>query len=302
MSDLFYSALPGRTLVTVTGEDAHEFLQGLISNDISFATAERAIYASLLTAQGKFLHDFFVVKMEIDSDSKFVFEVESDRADDFVRRLTMYKMRANVDISKLESDAVYAGFGDGAIRGVDLSSDQGSARSVDGGVVYSDPRADSLGVRGILDSDAAASLFEGAGFQSASSDQYDHHRLQLGVPDGSRDIVIEKNFPLECGLDELNAIDYAKGCYIGQELTARTHHRGTIRKHLFPVTVTGPMPEPGTPILWDGNKSGEMRSSHDGIGIALLRIEDVSASVAADTPFVAGDARLAARKPDWAKF
>ena len=102
---------------------------------------------------------------------------------------------------------------------------------------------------------------------------YDRHRLALGVPDGTRDLVPEKSILLELGFDELNGVDWRKGCYVGQELTARTKYRGLIKKRLFPVRIDGPAPEPGTMVTLDGKDAGEMRSARDGAGLALLRLE-----------------------------
>src|SRR4029077_13440752 len=117
---------------------------------------------------------------------------------------------------------------------------------------------------------------------------YDRHRLALGIPDGSRDLVVEKSILLEAGFDELNGVDWQKGCYIGQELTARTKYRGLIKKRLFPVRIEGPTPAPGTMIMLDGKEAGEMRSADDGIGLALLRLE----AVAAQRPFVSEGATV----------
>ncbi len=115
----------------------------------------------------------------------------------------------------------------------------------------------------------------GAGFAEAGFTAYDHLRLRLGVPDGSRDLVLEKSILLEAGFDELNGVDWDKGCYIGQELTARTKYRGLVKRRLVPVAIDGPAPAPGTIVTADGRDVGEMRSSNDEAGLALLRIEAV---------------------------
>jgi folate-binding protein YgfZ len=148
----------------------------------------------------------------------------------------------------------------------------------------------------------AEAALQAAGFAAGTAADYDLLRLSHGIPDGSRDIIIEKSFPLEVGFDELHAIDYDKGCYIGQELTARTHHRGTIRKRLFRVDIDGPLPEPGTPVRHGETEVGVMRSGLDGIGLALLRIEQVEAAAKAGEALSAGGARLTPVKPDWASF
>ena len=124
-------------------------------------------------------------------------------------------------------------------------------------------------------------------------------RSRLGIPDSSRDLLIEKTFPLEAGLDTLHAIDYGKGCYVGQELTARTHYRGTIRKRFVPVRIEGPAPAAGTPVMAGEIEAGEMRTAVDGIGIALLRLDHLRASEQGGPALTAGGATLRAALPAW---
>jgi hypothetical protein len=163
-------------------------------------------------------------------------------------------------------------------------------------VVYVDPRLAALGARAILPRDAALSAL--AGFAPAELAAYDRMRLGHGVPDGSRDLVPEKSLLLESGFDELHGIDWNKGCYIGQELTARTRYRGLVRRRLVPVAIDGPPPAPGTLVTADGREVGEMRSACDGLGLALLRLEAAHSA----TPLQAGDARLTPQLPDWLRL
>jgi folate-binding protein YgfZ len=156
-------------------------------------------------------------------------------------------------------------------------------------------------VRAILPAaDAAAQLSE-AGFLAETHDAYDRHRLALGLADGSRDMELERTILLECGFDELHGVDWEKGCFLGQELTARTKYRGLIRKRLIPVLVEGPLPEPGAPILKEDREVGEMRSGSGDLGLAMLRLEALEAG-AGPAPFMAGEARLTPRLPDWLKL
>ncbi len=131
---------------------------------------------------------------------------------------------------------------------------------------------------------------------------YDFLRLTLGLPDGSRDLEVEQAILLENGFDELSGLDWNKGCYLGQELTSRTKYRGLVRKRLMPVMIDGPTPSPGTPVMAGGGKVGKMRSAIDGIGLALIRLEEMEKAAAAGTSFTAGEARLTPKKPDWAVF
>ena len=297
MTELSYVILEERGLVSVTGEDACDFLQGLVSNDVNKAGAGRALHAAFMTPQGKYLHDFFIVQM---GDALIL---DCDRVDDLVRRLKSYKLRSRVEIEdRTGTLAAAALFGEGAELALGLDGEAGSAKTFAGGVAYMDPRLADAGARTVLDRDGAESAIRAAGFKPAAAADYDRLRLELGLPDGSRDLTVEKSILLENGFDELNGIDWDKGCFLGQELTARTKHRALIRKRLMPVDIEGPAPPPGTPVLLDGADAGEMRSGISGIGLALMRLEHVHKARQSGAPFTAGDARLTPRKPGWASF
>jgi hypothetical protein len=189
-------------------------------------------------------------------------------------------------------------FGADAPAALGLSREPGAARPLGSGAVFVDPRLASLGARAILPREKARALLTDAGLVEAEFDRYDRLRLSLGVPDGSRDLVLEKSILLEAGFDELNGVDWQKGCYIGQELTARTKYRGLVKKRLMPVRIEGPTPPPGTVVTTDGREIGEMRSSRDGLGLALLRLEPVREG----KRLVAGEATLVPVRPAWMRL
>ena len=239
MSKPFFVKLQNRGLLQIEGDDRVAFLQGLISNDMKLLETQPALYACLLTAQGKFLHDFFVIK----GDGVLLIDCEGgDRAQDLYKRLLMYRLRSKVQISIEEHNDVYAVIG----------------QEIAGG--YADPRHEALGYR----------VFEKpADTEEQDFAAWDELRISLCVPDGSRDMEIEKSTLLECHIDKLNGISYAKGCYVGQELTARMHHRGLAKKHLY--AVKGDLPDAGADIIADGKLLGQMRSSCGDIGLALVK-------------------------------
>jgi folate-binding protein YgfZ len=294
--------LDDRGLIGVIGGGARSFLQGLISNDIEKVGPTRAVYTSLLTPQGKFLHDFFIAQLATDKEpDALVIECEAGRQADLERRLTLYKLRADVSFADLtERYRVTALIGKEALTAVGLGDETGTSTSFDGGIIFADPRLAVMGARAILPRGGGEAALNEAGFTSGDRTAYEHLRLEHGLPDGSRDIIVEKFFPLECGLEELNAIDYDKGCYVGQELTARTHHRGIIKKRLMRVNAEGPLPEPGTPILADGKKVGEIRTGRDGKAIAMIRLEYMEEE--AGGALSAGEAKITPVKPAWANF
>lgn len=275
-----------RALISLAGADRTSFLQGIVSNDVTKATAERAVYAAFLTPQGKYLHDIFIAAQY----ERLLIDCEAGRRADLLRRLSMYKLRAKVMLAEENVLAVGLHFGPGALEGLGLPAEAGRSRAAGDGVVFVDPRLAALGARAILPPAEMPAESGGAG-------DYDRLRLSLGVPDGSRDLPVEKAILLENGFDELNAIDWDKGCYMGQELTARTRYRGLVRKRLLPVAIEGEAPAPGTALLQNDKEMGEMRSAAGDLGLALIRLEALDHG-----PLIAAGAKLTPRKPDWVRF
>lgn len=263
------SFLPGRGVVEVTGADRLGFLQGLVSNDVAAAAPGRAVWAALLTPQGKWLADFFVFA----DAERLLLDCARDQAGLLVATLSRFRLRAKVALRDASPGfAVHAGWG-GAPPPADA-------------IAAPDPRLAEAGWRAL----AAAPLPA-----DADPAAYDLHRLSLGLPDGAPDLEPQKSVLLEGGFDELAGVSWSKGCYMGQELTARTKYRGLLKRRLFPVSVQGPLPAPGTPVTREGAEVGEMRSGRDGLGLALLRIEAGEAG----GPLACGGAVLTPRIPGW---
>ena len=276
-----FTPLPHRALVAVRGEDRIGFLQGLVSNDMLKVQAGAAVWAAFLTPQGKFLHEFFAFPQD---DTVFL-ECERARRDDLVTRLSRYKLRAKVSVTADDTLTPGVAWGDGAEKALGL------------GAAYTDPRLPEAGVRWAL-TPAQIDGLEKAGFTRATPEDYDILRFQLGLPDGSRDMEIEKALLLENGFEELHGVDFKKGCYIGQELTARTHYRALIKKRLMPVEIAGATPAPGTPLTADGVEAGEMKTAADGKGLALVKLD---AWRKAGTLEAAG-AKVTPSQPRWMTF
>jgi tRNA-modifying protein YgfZ len=294
-----YVILAERGLIAVRGEAARGLLQGVISSDIERVTPASASYGALLTPQGKYLFDFVVVQI----GDALLLDTERARAGDLMRRLLMYRLRAKVEIEdRSEELEVAALLGDDLAARLDLPAQPGAARALEDGVVLIDPRLARLGGRAVLPRTHSAPALEGLGFAALPPAAYEQARLALGVPDGSRDLVVDRSTLLESGFEELHGVDFKKGCFVGQELTARMKYRGLVRKRLMPVAFEGPPPAPGTPIRLDGKDAGEMRSSQDGHGIALLRLEQVARAAEGGGPLLADTTEVIPHKPDWAKF
>jgi hypothetical protein len=264
--------LPLRGVIEVSGVDRVAFLQGLVSNDVAQAAPGRAVWTALLTPQGKWLADFFILA----EGDRLLLDVERAQAAMLVERLGRFRLRAKVALrDRSDTLAVYAAWG-------------GMPVLPEGAVMAPDPRVEGAGWRIISPVPLAA---------TADADGWDGHRLGLGLPDGSVDLEAEKTVLMEAGFDELNGVSWSKGCYMGQELTARTRYRGLVKRRLVPVAIDGPAPPPGTLVLRDGIEVGALRSARDGRGLATLRLEAIGADALS-----CGGATLHPDVPAWMRL
>lgn len=288
------AVLPHRAVLAISGADRHTFLQGLVSNDVDRVTPEQAVWAAFLTPQGKIIHEFMIAE----ADDTLLLDVEAERLDDLRTRLSRYKLRAKVQI-EARPDWVVAAVFAGGEAALGLPAEPGAAKAFGGGVAFADPRLAEAGARVLVPSaDALAEL----GGTQGSVEDWDRQRLRLGLPDGSRDIEPEKGFLLEYGFDELHGIDFKKGCYVGQETTARMKWKHLTKKRLLPVVIDGPLPAPGTPVTTaEGASVGEVRSglAKDGESLALAVIKLDALEKA---PLTAGEATVTVVRPAWLRL
>ncbi|WP_417450526.1 YgfZ/GcvT domain-containing protein [Kordiimonas sp.] len=247
--------LDTRAVLRLSGHDACNFLQGLVTNDVTKVAAGQAVYAALLTPQGKFLYDMIIMAEGED----LLLDVEAARKDELLRRLMMYKLRADVTITDETSLSVWAVWGR-----TDTASGQAP-----------DPRDAALGTRLISDKKPDA--------EDLTTEDYEAKRLRLGVPDSSRDMAVEKYFWLETDAERLNGVSFTKGCFIGQELTARMKHRTALKKKLVAVTAKKGTLRTGQSLTTDeGKTAGEIRTTDGTHAIAYFRLEFADASLNAD--------------------
>lgn len=294
-----YMRLPDRGVIALRGPDTIPFLQNLISIDVERVQPDQAGYGALLTPQGKYLFDFLIAA----HDDALLLETEAERLDPLLKRLTMYRLRAKVELTDAsDTFAAVALIGDDILSRLGLGDHPGAARALDGGLIFTDPRLPALGARALLPATSADQLLGSLDLAPLEPEAYDRHRLALGVPDGSRDLVIERATLLESGFEELKGVDFDKGCFVGQELTARMKYRGLVRKRLLPVELDGAPPAPGTPVLAGDHDVGELRSSINGLGLALLRLARVEQADQDSVPLLAGETRLRPFRPDWMKI
>jgi tRNA-modifying protein YgfZ len=295
MTEPAFVELPERGIVAIEGRDARSFLQGLISSDIERVRPDRSSYGALLTPQGKFLFDFILLQ----SRDRLVLDAERERLPQLVQRLLMYRLRSKVEIDEASEDlAVGAVFGAGAAERLGLPAEPGVCRELDGGLATIDPRHAGLGARLVLPAGRLSTTAHNLGFARAERETYERLRIRHGVPDGSRDLIVERSTLLENGFEELHGVDFKKGCFVGQELTARMKYRALVRKRLMPVALKGPVPAPGTVIRYGEREAGEMRSAIDGHGLALLRLEPIAKAAEEGVPLRAGATEVLPLKPD----
>ena len=286
--------LDNRQTLKVFGDDARDFLQGLVSNDLRRVSDKKSIYAALLTPQGKYLHDFFISEI----DGAFYFDCEAVRIEELFNRLNKFKLRSNVQIEINNNVQVVALFGANLSEIISISPGKGSTANVHGGIIFIDPRLEEIGGRAILEKDSLNIIIRKFELEPSTFQEWDALRVSLGLPDGSRDLKVDKSILLESGFEELNGVDFEKGCYVGQELTARTKHRGLIKKRITPVHFEDTPPKIGTVICEGDNVVGEIRSVAGFTALALLRIDAINNS----KNLRAGGKLLKAQKPFWANF
>ena len=282
MSECKAVLLSDRAVLRVSGEAARNFLQGLITNHIDRAKPGSAIHAGLLTPQGKILVDFFVLP----AGDGFLLDLPKAKLAELTQRLTVYKLRTQV------------AFAEEPLFKVAVSS--GSPPHLpEGAVAYADPRLAELGYRMLLPANADVS---GLGCALATENEYHARRIALGVPEGGRDYTFGDAFPHEAMFDQLNGVDFKKGCFVGQEVVSRMEHRGTARKRIVRVEGEGQLPMPGTEIVAGSMPIGTLGSVAGNSGLALLRLDRAEEARAAGTPLRAGEVKIDVRIPVWARF
>ncbi len=270
MTLALFAHLTSRALIAVRGPDWRPFLQNLLSNDVETLEPGQARAALLLTPQGKFLFDLFVIVGQDEGGEEFaMLDVQAGRREALIARLALYRLRARVQIEAMEG-TVFVSWG-------------GATAPGEGWVA--DPRLPALGWRG----------YGLAGEVDTEEDVYDAWRLGLGVPDPARDCEPDKTFPLEADYDLLNAIDFHKGCYIGQETTSRMKRRSAVKTRMAPILFDGPAPAPGAPVQTaEGLRAGEVLSGREGRALALLRLDR-----AIGGPLTADDRPMRLDIPSW---
>src|SRR5436305_9748428 len=273
--------LPDRGVVKVAGDDARKFLNGLLTTDVAKVTPERPTFAALLTPQGKIMVDMIVAEAPTEDGGGFFLDCPRALGKTLADRLNFYKLRAKLIVEDLSEILGVMAIWDGA-------------GETEYGLCYADPRLSALGSRCMLPPHLAAEAAGDLGATLVEAAAYEAHRITLGVPRGGLDFNYNDAFPHEADMDQLNGIDFEKGCYVGQEVVSRVEHRGTARKRVVPVAFEDFASEVGVAIKAGDIDVGVMGSSvrGSGRGLAMLRLDRVAEALASDRPLTSGGMRL----------
>ncbi|APG14195.1 folate-binding protein YgfZ [Bradyrhizobium elkanii] len=275
--------LPDRSVVKVAGEDARNFLNGLITTDLDKLKPGLGRFGALLTPQGKIIVDFLITEVPAGHGGGFLIDCPKALAEGLATKLKFYKLRAKVTVENLDLGVLAAWDGQLAAQ-PDLA--------------FADPRNDALGTRILIPEDLKQKLSDLIGAELVDASEYEAHRIALGVPRGGLDFMYSDAFPHETNMDRLAGVDFDKGCYVGQEVVSRMQHRGTARTRSVKVLLDDLSPEAGVSVMAGDKPVGTMGSSAQGKGIALVRIDRVADALDAGQPLTAGGLAVRLAEPD----
>ncbi|MGY3621352.1 CAF17-like 4Fe-4S cluster assembly/insertion protein YgfZ [Bradyrhizobium sp. USDA 10063] len=277
--------LPDRGVVKVTGEDARNFLNGLVTSDLTDLEPGAGRFGALLTPQGKIIVDFLITEAPAGDGGGFLIDAPRVLAQALTDKLRFYKLRAKVAVENL-SDGL----------GVLAAWDGEPAMKPD--LCFRDPRNDALGFRILVPEDLKAKVADLIGADLIDSAAYEAHRIATGIPRGGLDFSYGDAFPHETNMDRLGGVDFDKGCYVGQEVVSRMQHRGTARTRTVKVILDDLSPEPGATILAGDKPVGTMGSAAGQNGLALVRTDRVTDALDAGLSLSAGGLGLKLAEPD----
>lgn len=277
--------LPDRGVIKVAGEDARNFLNGLITTDLDKLKPGLGRFGALLTPQGKIIVDFLITEAPAGHGGGFLIDCPKALADGLATKLKFYKLRAKVTVDNLSNDLGVLAAWDGQL-----------AAQPD--LAFADPRNAELGTRILIPEDLKQKLSDLIGAELVDAADYEAHRIALGVPRGGLDFMYSDAFPHETNMDRLAGVDFDKGCYVGQEVVSRMQHRGTARTRSVKVLLEDSSPEAGVSVMAGDKSVGTMGSSAQGKGIALVRIDRVADALDAGQPLTAGGLAVRLAEPD----
>ena len=287
--------LDDRAILYINGEDTKEFLQNLISNDINKVNEEMSCFTSLLTPQGKFLYEFIIVKHK----SGYLLDCEKTQAEGLFRQLTLYKLRSKVEILNLSNEFVVAGFSHEKFLTFDEAKDKsGFTIKYREDPIFLDPRNKQLGARLIINLEKLYLSLKKLDLHDADLKEYYSLSHSLGIVPKDLNKLQDKLFGIECNFEELNGIDFKKGCYVGQENTARIKLKNKLSKRLFPINVLNGKLNVGESIYNNEIEIGKVLIDND-YPFALIKYLNENFDEKAN--FKTKEASININKPDWIK-
>jgi tRNA-modifying protein YgfZ len=276
--------LPDRGVVKVSGEDARNFLNGLVTTDVAEVKPGLGRFGALLTPQGKIIVDFLITEAPAEHGGGFLLDCPRALAQSLADKLRFYKLRAKVKIENLTDElGVIAAWDGRPVQQPEL--------------IFADPRADELGFRILAPEGLAPQIAGLIGANLVDSGAYEAHRITCGAPRGGLDFIYGDAFPHETNMDRLHGVDFDKGCYVGQEVVSRMQHRGTARTRTVKIILEGAAPEVGATILAGDKVVGTVGSTAGEKGLALVRTDRVADALAAGAPLMAGGLLLRLAEP-----
>ena len=287
--------LEDRAILYINGEDAKEFLQNLISNNINKVNNETSCFTSLLTPQGKFLYEFIIVKHK----SGYLIDCEKTQSEGLFKQLTLYKLRSKVEILNLSNEFVVAGFSHEKFLTFDEARDKsGFTIKYREDPIFLDPRNKQLGARLITNLEKLYLSLKKLNLHNADLKEYYSLSHSLGIVPKDLNKLQDKLFGIECNFEELNGIDFKKGCYVGQENTARIKLKNKLSKRLFPINVLNGKLNEGESIYNNEIEIGKVLIDND-YPFALIKYLNENFDEKAN--FKTKEASINVNKPDWIK-
>jgi len=276
--------LPDRGVVKVSGNDARDFLNGLLTTDLTLLRPGMGRFGALLTPQGKITTDFLITEAPSGHGGGFLIDCPRALAQALADKLGFYKLRAKASVENLSDSLGVLAVWDGE-------------PSLKPDLAFADPRDTALGWRILVPEELAQKATDLIGAEMLDSTAYDAHRIASGVPRGGLDFIYGDAFPHETNMDRLHGVDFDKGCYVGQEVVSRMQHRGTARTRTVRIILDGPAPEPGAAILAGEKPVGVMGSTAGQHGLALIRIDRAADALEAGASLTSGGLAIRLAEP-----
>ena len=287
--------LEDRGFIQVKGPEAKDFLQNIVTGNIEKVTDDSTVFSSILTPQGKYLFEFFILKLK----DSYLLECEKKSTSEIIKLLSFYKLRSKVDFIDISEKYVAAVISIEKFKEIGNSNvSKGSTASYRDDPVYIDPRNDKLGAKIISKLENIHLTIKKLNLKIADKKKYYSKSFELGIPQINLNKLKDKIFGIENNLDELNGIDFKKGCYVGQENTSRIKLRNKLRRRILPVQkITGKISENDV-IKYKGSDVGKIMISEP-YSFALIKIIDPDLEKFINIELDCGKSKIKIFKPDW---